>query len=130
MIIDLSSFLDEANNILHFEGELEEYSLELGGRDIKIVEPVLYEGEVFRVGREKAIDIRITFTYSEKCHRCLELATNQIKTILSGKLVKGKEDTDTDDENQGYDEVLYYENNNLDPDDYILNQVLSPYLYS
>ncbi|MBU5314195.1 DUF177 domain-containing protein [Tissierella carlieri] len=122
MIIDLSSFLDGTNDLLHFEEELEIDSLNLDGRDIAIVEPIKYEGEVFKIDGEKAIDIRISYVYNEICHRCLKPATNEIKTILSGKLVKGKEETDR--EYEGYDEVFYYEDDTLDIREHILNQVI------
>lgn len=122
MIIDLSSFLDGTNDLLHFKGELEIDSLDLGGRDIVIVGPVKYEGEIFKIDGEKAIDIRISYTYNETCHRCLKPATNKIKTILSGKLVKGEEESDN--EYEGYDELFYYEDDILDIREHILNQVI------
>lgn len=122
MIIDLSSFLDDPNELFHFKGELDGTEINLSGRDITIVEPIRYEGEVFKVNGEKAIDIKISFTYGESCNRCLEPAKHDIKTALSGKLVEGKEESDSEDE--GYDEILYYQNDILDPMDYILNQVV------
>lgn len=122
MIIDLSSFLDGTNDLLHFEGELELDSLDLSGRDIVIVGPIEYKGEIFKIDGEKAINIRISYAYSEICHRCLKPTTNQVKTILSGKLVKGKEEVDG--EYEGYDEMFYYENDILDIKEYILNQVV------
>ncbi|MBU5254719.1 YceD family protein [Tissierella praeacuta] len=122
MIIDLSSFLDGSNESLHFEGELKIDSLDLSGRDIKIVEPVRYEGEIFKVDGEKTVDIRIFYTYIENCHRCLKSTTNKVKTILSGKLVKGKEEINKEDE--GYDELFYYEDGNLDIREHILSQVI------
>ena len=122
MIIDLSSFLDDPNELFHFEGMLTGTKIDLGGRDITIVDPIEYEGEVFKINGEKSIDIRVSFTYEEPCNRCLGLANHEIKTVLSGKLVEGKEETDSED--QGYDETLYYQNDILDPKDYILNQVV------
>jgi len=122
MIIDLSSFLDEYNELFHFEGNLVLEGFNLGGRDIAIVGPIEYEGEVFKVDGEKAIDVRITFTYSETCNRCLTPTSNKIRTILSGKLVKGKEEIDS--EYDGYDEVLYYENDIINIEEYLINQVV------
>lgn len=122
MIIDLSAFLDEYNDLIHFEGNLDMNGFNLGGRDIEIIEPIQYEGEVFRVDDEKAIEVRINFTYSEICHRCLTPTSNKIKTILSGKLIKGKEEIDS--EYEGYDEVLYYENDLLNLEEHIENQVV------
>lgn len=122
MIIDLSSFLDDPNELFHFEGKLEGTKIDLGGRSIIISDPIIYEGEIFKINGEKSIDIRITFSYSEACHRCLEPSNHEIKTALTGKLMEGKEELDSEDE--GYDEILYYQNDILDPKDYILNQVI------
>ncbi|WMM26734.1 DUF177 domain-containing protein [Tissierella sp. MB52-C2] len=122
MIIDLSSFLDGTNDFLHFEGQLELKAFNLGARNIEIVGPVKYEGGVFKVDGEGTIDIKVNYTYSENCHRCLKPATNQIKTRVSGKLAKGK--GMSDEEYDGYDEIFSYENDFLEIDDYILNQVV------
>lgn len=122
MIIDLSSFLDENNELIQFKGNLNVEEFNLGGRDIVIVGPVEYEGEVFKVDDGKAIDIRVNFIYSEVCHRCLTPTRIKIRTMLSGKLVKGKEEIDS--EYDGYDELLYYENDILDPEEYVLNHVI------
>ncbi|MDR7856369.1 DUF177 domain-containing protein [Tissierella sp.] len=122
MKIDLSSFLDEPNESFHFEGNLEIKRLDLGGRDIVIVDPIQYEGEIFNVDGEKTVDIRIAFTYSEVCNRCLAPTINKIKTILSGKLIKGKEEIQFEDE--GYEEILYYDTDFFDPKEYVLNQVV------
>ena len=122
MLINLSSFLDGPNESFHFEGNMEIERLDLGGRDIVVVDPIQYEGEIFNVDGEKAVDIRITFTYSEVCNRCLEPTINKIKTNLSGKLIKGKEEILSEDE--GYEEIFYFENDIFDPEEYVLNQVV------
>lgn len=122
MIIDLSSFLDGNNELLHFDGELKIDGLDLDERDIVIVGPIKYEGEIFKIDGEKAIDIRISYNYNEICHRCLKPTTNKIKTILSGKLVNGREESDI--EYQGYDELFYYDDEILDIKEHILNQVI------
>ncbi len=122
MIIDLSSFLDGSNDLLHFDGELEIDSFSLNGRDIEIVGPAKYEGEIFKIDGEKAIEIRVYYVYNELCHRCLMPTTNKIKTILSGKLVKGREESDR--EYAGYDELFFYEDDILDVGEHIFNQVI------
>ena len=123
MIIDLSSFLDDTNELLHFEGSLEIDSSDLTERDIVIVEPVNFTGDIFKVDGNKEISIKISYTYNENCHRCLKSTTNEIGTILSGKLVNTKDNIEND-EAEGYDELFYYEKERLNIREYIINQVI------
>ena len=122
MIIDLSSFLDNSDNYFSFEGELNEIESDLSERGITIVGAIEYEGETFRIDGEKAIEIRISFSYKEPCSRCLESSIHKMKSTLSGKLLEGKEKTDSEDEN--FDEKFYYKDDELNLKDYILNQVV------
>ena len=123
MLIDLSSFLDNSESYFSFEGKLNEAESDLSERGITIVGAIEYEGETFRVDGEKAIAVRITFKYKEPCSRCLEPSIHKMKSTLTGNLVEGKEDVDSKDES--FDEKLYYENDQLDLKDYILNQVIA-----
>lgn len=122
MIIDLSSILDKTEELLQFEGSLSIGNVDLGRRDINIVEPVFYKGNIYRVDGQLAIDMELNYDYSEECHRCLRPTTNSVNFLLSGKLIKGQEDYD--DEDEGFDEVFYYEDEFLKIEDYILNQVI------
>lgn len=122
MIIDLSGFLDDSDNLFCFKGELKETESDLGERGITIVGPIRYDGEAFKIDGEKAVEMRVSFSYEESCSRCLEPSIHKIKTTLAGKLVEGKEETGSEDE--GYDEKFYYQNDILDPKDYILNQIV------
>ncbi len=121
MIIDLSSILDKTKDHLHLKGVIDLDSLDLGGRNIEIVGPIKYEGKIYRLNSQIAIDVDILYSYKENCHRCLKPTTNKVKTVLSGRLVKGKEE---DEEDQGLDELFYYQNDALDIDEYIYNQVV------
>lgn len=121
MIIDLSSILDKTKDLLHLKGVIDLDSLDLGGRSIEIVGPIKYEGKIYRLNSQIAIDVDILYSYKENCHRCLKPTTNKVKTVLSGRLVKGKEE---DEEDQGLDELFYYQNDALDIDEYIYNQVV------
>lgn len=123
MLIDLSSFLDNSDNYFSFKGELNEVESDLSERGITIVGAIEYEGETFRVDGEKVIEIRISFSYKEPCSRCLEPSIHKMKTTLTGNLFEGKEKVHSEDEN--FDEKFYYENDQLNLKDYILNQVVA-----
>jgi DUF177 domain-containing protein len=122
MKLDLWSFLEGKKDILEFQGKLECTDLKLKDREVKIVEPIEYKGEIFKVDRDKTINLNVKYTYSEKCNRCLAPSTGKIETNLYGKLLEGK--TSLEDENDGYEEVLYYVNGILRLDEYIREQVI------
>lgn len=122
MKLDLWNFLEGSKDILHFEGNLECTNLNLSNRDVNIVEPIEYKGDIFKVKGEKVIDLKINYIYSEKCNRCLNPTTNEIETTLYGKLIEGKREVENDE--NGYEEVLYYEKGYLSLDEYIIEQVV------
>lgn len=123
MKIDLSSFLDNGNEILYFDEKIDLKDLDLNKKNgITIVSPIEYKGEIFRADGEKLINIRISYKYKEICHRCLQPTTKNVETALSGKLVEGKKVEEEREE--GYDELIYYEDDILDLKEYIINQVI------
>lgn|SRR5690554_5836095 len=122
MKIDLSSFLDNANEIMYFDEKVKLEDLDLSNNKINIVEPIEYKGEIFKVDGEKIINIRISYKYKEICHRCLTPTTKNVETALSGKLVEGKKEEN--DKYDGYDELIFYEDDLLDLNDYVINQVV------
>jgi len=124
MLIDLSSFFREEKQVLFFDGELKLEDLILGGREIAFTEPIKYKGQVFKVDGENRFNLNIRYTYKEDCNRCLESAINEIKTILSGKLVEGIENDNEDLDIEDYDEVIYFENDIINPEDFIYKQVI------
>ncbi len=130
MKLDLRSFLEGSEDILEFQGQIESMDLGLTNREIELVEPIEYSGVIFKANRDKMIDLSIKYKYSETCARCLAPSTETIETNLYGKLLEGncneedlsKKDQDQDEEE--YEEILYYENDTLSLDKYILEQVI------
>lgn len=124
MELDLGSFLDGSKDVLELQGQLEYEDLKLSSRDVKIVEPIEYKGQIFKVSGGIQINIDINYTYTEKCNRCLETATGEIKTNLYGKLLQGNKSLENEADEDDDEEILYYENGILRLDEYILEQVI------
>lgn len=121
MTIDLSAFLDGANKIIQIQGELKENSLNLGYKNYVLTKPIKYDGNVFKVDGEILIQANILFTFEDICDRCLKPTIIDGKTVLSGKLIEGTGEVCEEDE--GYDEVIYYKDDTLDIHNNILDQV-------
>ena len=127
MKLDLWGFLEGEDKFVEFQGELDHGNLDLNGRKIEIPEPIKYKGEIFKVDGDKTINININidFMYGEHCNRCLVPTINKINTILSGQLMEISEKTEViEDEDNSYENFLYYENNTLYLNEYIIEQVI------
>lgn len=128
MKLDLRSFLEGSKDILEFQGQIEPIELGLINREVKLTEPIEYSGVIFKTNRDKMIDLNIKYNYAENCARCLAPSTGKIETKLYGKLLEGNSDEEdgyknNEDEDE-YEEILYYENDTLSLDEYIIEQVI------
>lgn len=130
MKVDLWSILEGGAEVLKFEDKLQEKNFKLNERDIEITEPIVYKGEIYKVGKDLIINIDIKYQYKEKCNRCLDISSKSIKTSLSAKLEEDQEeaeeirDGDYSMDDGGYENIVYYKDKTLVLDDYIIEQVL------
>lgn len=132
MKLNLWEILEGGKELLEFQGEFIWEGFSLNGRKIDITEPIKYNGQVFNVDNEKIINIDIHYIFEEECNRCLHPTVNKITTILSGKLMEGKKDDEykeikeeeLSNEDDSYENILYYENNNLKLKEYIIEQII------
>jgi len=121
MILDLSSFLSGDEQVYYLEGEFDTDALPEGS-DIKIVNPIKYNGEIYKVNREHLLNLTISYTYESNCDRCLQTTSERVTTVLTGKL---KESTGTIDDEDELEEIISIENNRLNLTAYIWSQVVS-----
>src|SRR5690554_4682860 len=114
MLYDLSRFFDGDDITYHLEGELDSESIPKVN-NIKIINPIRYSGEIYKATNEYLINCTIKYRYETNCDRCLEPTNDESIAILSGRLeeYKGK----INDEN-GLEEIVYYENNRLNLKEY------------
>ncbi|MBZ2173908.1 DUF177 domain-containing protein [Schnuerera sp. xch1] len=117
MKIDLSKLHDETLSSISFEGEIKKNELDINGREIKFIEPIKYDGKIYKVDDNKIVHVNITYVYEEICGRCLEPFVNRESTVLSGKLVRKSNDEDDD-------EVVYYSDEKLDLTEDIISMII------
>ncbi|MCF6466412.1 YceD family protein [Clostridium sp. Cult2] len=120
MSIDLSNFRDNAVSSIPVKGKLEKDIIDINGRKIKFIEPIKYDGEIYRVDKDKLLHLNISYLYEEACGRCLEPFVKEEKTVLSGKLVEKTDKIGLDDE----DEIIYYKDEKLDLAEYIISSII------
>ncbi len=110
MNISLDKFLDNQVSYVEIKGNVDDRCLEFDGRKIEFVEPISYEGQIYRVDREFYIDINIHYNYREVCGRCLGPVFEKDSTSLRARLTDQELDVEDD-----YEEVVYYEDSsNID----------------
>ncbi|CCQ93635.1 conserved hypothetical protein [[Clostridium] ultunense Esp] len=120
MSIDLSNFRDKAVASIPVKGKLKKDNLDVNGRKINFIEPVKYEGEIYRVDRDKLLHLNVIYSYQEACGRCLESFTKKERAVLSGKLVEKTDKIEQD----GEDEIIYYVDEKLDLAEYIISTII------
>lgn len=120
MDINLSKIFNKDKKVYYFEGKLDENSIDNITEEFKIIGPVIYKGEIYKMQGEYLINVDINYTYSTQCDRCLKPITNEANTTLSGKLIQDDVDEFEEDEN-----LIYYENDFLDLNKYISMEIIS-----
>lgn len=120
MSIDLSNFRDKAVASIPVKGKLKKDNLDVNGRKINFIEPIKYEGEIYRVDRDKLLHLNVIYSYQEACGRCLESFIKKESAVLSGKLVEKTDKIEQD----GEDEIIYYVDEKLDLAEYIISTII------
>jgi uncharacterized protein len=119
MKMDLSRLRDENVSSIVLNGQVEKDQVDIDGRRIRFIEPIKYEGEIYKVDDDYLIHIDVIYKYEEICGRCLEPFIKEERTFLSGKLVKKSDETMEDEEG----EIIYYSDEKLDLTEEIMTMV-------
>lgn len=120
--IDLMKFFEQVDKILPLEGEIGIDSINEHIDEFRIIEPIKYKGEIFKVDGSYLINADINYKYETKCDRCFETTIKEITTSLSAKL----EDFGNQyEDNESDDDIIFYKKGILDLDEYILMEVAS-----
>lgn len=120
MNIDLSKFQEKTISSIQIEGKLDKDSLVINGREINFVEPISYEGNIYKVDGDKILHVDINYIYEEACGRCLESFTKKDSVVLSGKLIEETDEVTSDDE----EEIIFYRNGELNLVDTIISTII------
>lgn len=118
--MDLSELRDKNVSSLILKGDIKKDRIDIYGRKIEFVEPVKYDGEIYKVDGDYFIYLEIMYKYKENCGRCLEPFTKEDRTVLSGKLEERTNESMEDDEG----EVIYYSEDKLNLQEEILNTIM------
>jgi len=119
MKIDLADLSEKDVSSIDLEGEINKDFLDIGGRKIFFLEPIKYNGAIYKAGKDKIVHVNISYTYREICGRCLEPFVKTETTVLSGQLIR-QQDIFED----GTEEVIYYEDDEIDLTEDIINTIV------
>ena len=121
MKIDLTSVFHKNEKVYSFDGGIDGEKILFDDNSIKIVSPIIYKGEIYKVDGSYIINFKLKYEYETECDRCLCNTIKEIETSLSGKL---EEYSDLQEDKDEYgEEIFYYEDNLLDLENYLLMQV-------
>lgn len=119
MKYDLTNFLGGEEYAYKLDGEIHNIPALDSGH---ILDPIKYEGKIYKVDGSFELQIHIEYTYEDECNRCLNPTTSVITTVLSGKLITNKGKYNDEDESE---DIIFYEDNQLNLEEYIWSQVVS-----
>lgn len=121
--INLAKFSEQVDKVLPFEGEVVNDSINEYIDGFKIIDPIKYKGQIFKINGSYLVDVDISYSYETKCDRCFETTIKEVTTSLSAKLEDYSKDyEDNDEENE---DIIYYNKGSLDLEEQILMEVAS-----
>ncbi len=123
MSIDLSNLFSKDESIYSFESEITSSDINSDLKEFEVLHPIKYKGEICKINREYIMNIHIYYTFKTKCDRCLTTTIKNSKTSLSAKLEDYKKMQEEEDEVDT--DIIYYDNNVISIEDYVLMEVLS-----
>lgn len=121
MSIDLSNLFSAGESVYSFEDEIADSNINMNLEGIEVLHPIRYKGEICKINREYIINIHTCYTFKGNCDRCLNPTSNDIESTLSAKLEEYNKMQKEDEE----DEIIYYDNDILDIEKYVLMEILS-----
>ncbi|NLY47114.1 MAG: DUF177 domain-containing protein [Tissierella sp.] len=115
--------MELVDKVLPFEGEIATDAINEYIDGFKIIDPIKYKGQIFKINGSYLVNADISYKYETKCDRCFETTIKELTTSLSAKLKDYSEQyEDNEDENE---DVIYYNKGSLDLEEYILMEVAS-----
>lgn len=123
MNVDLVKFFELADNVYPFENEVVPNSINEDIDGFKIIEPIQYKGEIYKVEGSYLINVDINYKYQARCDRCYKTTVKEINTSLSGRLEDNEKHLEENEEME--DDIIYYNKGVLYLDEYILMEVAS-----
>lgn len=123
MNVDLVKAFQLADSVFPFENQVDPDPIKEGLDGLRIIEPIHYKGEIYKVEGSYLIQADIKYKYEAKCDRCYETTIKEVSTSLSGRLEDNESVFEEDEEDQ--DDIIYYEKGILNLDEYILMEVAS-----
>lgn len=121
MIIDLSNLLDDSEKFSKFTGEIDQSEISFPDREIKFNKPIDYEADLFVLDDgEVEFSLRINYSYTEPCSRCLKSTESSKEIRISGKMVEGNEEDSLEEDE---DNLIFYENHEFNIVNYIKTQI-------
>ena len=122
--INLVNFFEQVDKVFPFEGEVITDAINEYIDGFKVIDPISYKGEVFKINGSYLVNTDISYKYETKCDLCFETTIKEMTTSFSAKLEDySKQNEDNDDDEDG--DIIYYNMGSLDLDEHILMEVAS-----
>lgn len=124
MIVDLTGFFDNDETTKTIDGEINTVNTDFPEVGVEIMNPIKFNGVIYKVSSYKALDLKINFKIKTVCDRCLKPLEDKVDTELYGKIVNSHDEFQEEDDEE-FEELFVLEKNRLDLKPHILEHVIA-----
>lgn len=121
MIIQIKNFISSPDHMMEIRGELENQESNYNVKDLKLMFPISYEGNIFKLDEDLLLDLCIKYKYNTQCDRCLKPMVDEVeskfKAYFTRDLSSKEDEADT--------EYFQLSEEGIFLDDLIISQVIT-----
>lgn len=119
---DIVDFLESKNIHLAIEGSLDENDSSYDLEGIEINYPILYQIDLFKVDEDLEVELRVNYSLSTECSRCLAPMDKSIDSTTNLRITEGP----IDEEEEESEEILQVDRLNEFPlSNLVVSQVIT-----
>lgn len=122
MKLDIDNIKRGEETRLDLKFNLAPYSIDFYGDTIDIISPVDVDGELYIIDFKLYINLKIKTDMQVNCHRCLEPFTYPFSSSIDAEIID--EDLFDYEEDDAYEDIIYYKENILDLEDLVKDHII------
>ena len=121
MMIRIKEFLSSPDHKMHIDGELKDQKSSYDIKNLDLIFPIEYSGEIFKLDEELLLDLCIKYKYNTQCDRCLTPVVEEVSSDFKAYFTKDLNEVD----DEATIEYFLLDDEGIFLDDLIISQVIT-----